>query len=382
MGHLLRIPGPTPIPPQVTQAMAQPMIGHRSQACKDLIKKITPKLNRVFGSASDVLVLTGSGTSALEAAVVNMTDPGDEVLVVVTGAFGGRFASIAEAYGLQVHCHDIEWGKAADPSHVQDHLKQHPGIKTVFLTHCETSTGVLNPVSEIAKTIRKVSDALVVVDGVSSVGGAEISLDKDGIDLLVSGSQKALMLPPGLAFVAVSERARKVIEHVQRPRFYLDLRKYCGNWNDGQTPFTPALSLLMGLDEVLDMQLEEGIDAIFQRHLIMRDMTRAAMKALEIPLLTNEVDASTTVTSVKPTAFDAEAFRKTVHESFGLLLAGGQQHLKGEIFRIGHMGYCTPEDILETIKRMEAGLKKMGVPFESGAGLEAAERKWKEAMHA
>ncbi|WP_181350746.1 alanine--glyoxylate aminotransferase family protein [Thalassobacillus sp. CUG 92003] len=372
--EILRIPGPTPIPPRVSQAMSQPMIGHRSQRCKDLLKDIAPKLNPIFGTQEDVIVLTGSGTSALEAAVVNTTMPGDEVLVVVTGAFGDRFASICEAYGLTVHRHDVTWGDAVQVEDVSSYLNQYPGIRAVFVTHCETSTAVLNPVKEIANQVHEQSDALVIVDGVSSIGGADLKLERDGIDLLVSGSQKAMMLPAGLSFVAYNHRTWSIIEENTRPRFYLDLRKYRGKLQEGQTPFTPALSLLFGLNEALDLMHEEGLESVYERHHLMKRMARAAFQALGLPLLTTEEAASPTVTSVKPERFDAEQLRKVVHEEAGLLLAGGQQHLKGKIFRIGHMGYCTPADVLQAISIIELGLKQLGQEIELGAGVAAAEK--------
>ena len=370
---LLHTPGPTPIPPSVERAMNQPMIGHRGQKCKDLLKSIAPRLKPVFGTSGEVLVLTGSGTSALEAAVVNTTKPGDEVIVVVAGAFGERFAKICETYELHVHRIDVEWGRAVDVAQVDQTLQSSKQVKAVFLTHSETSTGVMHPVESIAERVNERSDALVVVDGVSSVGGALLDMDRFGIDLLVSGSQKAMMLPPGLAFVAMSDRAWQTIQNNDRPRFYLDLRSYYDRLGEGQTPFTPALSLLFGLEEVLQLIEEEGVQQVVDRHLLMQQMTREACRALNLPLLVSEQEASTTVTSIRPQTFEAEQLRKLANEEFGLILAGGQKHMKGEIFRIGHMGYCRPANVFQYISVLEVLLKRLGHDFNPGAGSAAAQ---------
>lgn len=370
---LLHTPGPTPIPPSVERAMTQPMIGHRGPKCKELLLDLAPRLKPVFGTSGDVLVVTGSGTSALESAVVNTTNPGDEVIVVVAGAFGDRFAQICETYQLNVHRIDVEWGQAVDPAQIESFLQTYANTKAVFLTHCETSTGVMHPVEEVAAGVKEVSDALVIVDGVSSIGGAAVDMDRSGIDLLVSGSQKAMMLPPGLAFVAVGERAWEVIEKNERPCFYLNLKKYKSSLDGGQTPFTPALSLLFGLEEVLSLIEEEGLKNVHQRHQIMKHMTREACKALNLPLLVSDEDASSTVTSIRPQTFEAEQMRKLANEEFGLIMAGGQKHMKGEIFRIGHMGYTRPANVLQYISLLEILLKRLGHEFEPGAGSAAAQ---------
>ncbi|TGB01246.1 pyridoxal-phosphate-dependent aminotransferase family protein [Halobacillus salinus] len=377
---LLHTPGPTPIPPSVERAMNQPMIGHRGEKCKELIQSIAPRLKPVFKAERDVLILTGSGTSALESAVVNTTNPGDEVVVVVAGSFGDRFAKICETYELVVHRIDVEWGKAVDVAEVEDVLRANGETKAVFLTHSETSTGVMHPIEAIAARVNEISEALVIVDGVSSIGGATLDMKRFGIDLLVTGSQKAMMLPPGLAFVAMSNRAWERIQTTSRPRFYLDLRSYEGRIGDGQTPFTPALSLLFGLEEVLTLIEEEGgIDSVAERHQLMQKMTREACRALQLPLLTSDEEASTTVTSIHPQTFEAEQLRKLAREEFGLILAGGQKHLKGEIFRIGHMGYTRPANVLQYISILEIILKRLGHTFEPGAGTAAAQEAYLDA---
>lgn len=370
----LRIPGPTPIPPSVQQALSRPMSGHRSNETSELFASLQPGLHKVFGTTQDVLILTGSGTSALEAAVVNTVQAGDEVLVIVTGSFGERFVGICEAYDITVHRLDVEWGKSFQVEDVKEHLKKHPAVKAVFATFCETSTGVINPISFLSKAVNEVSEALTIVDGVSCVGGVQTRMDDWGIDILVTGSQKALMLPPGLAFIAASDRAWKCIEMNSGRGFYLDLIKYKKDLKQGSTPFTPAVSLLYGLDEALKLLDAEGYSQVFARHTLMKDMTRAVFRALNIPLLTNDEDASETVTAVEPDDFDADVFRKVLKNEFGLSIAGGQGRLKGKILRIGHMGYCSPADMLQTLAMMEIGLLKIGKKIELGKGVAAAQQ--------
>lgn len=372
--NLLRIPGPTPIPPSVTRAMTQPMIGHRSEEAKELFKRVKEKVKPVFGTKEDVIILTGSGTSGLEAAIVNTTDAGDEVLVIVTGNFGERFAQICETYQLNVHRLEVEWGEAANPNDVKEYLQNHNHIKAVFATSCETSTGVLNPIEDISKAVREVSDALVVVDGVSSVGGAETCMDDWGVDVFVTGSQKAMMLPPGLCFIAASERAWDAINANGRPRFYLDLRRYAKD----PAPFTPALSLLRGLEEAMDLIEEEGLDHVYERHMTMMQMTRAAAKALGLKLLTTDKDASPTVTTIMPEDFEGDALRKQLKKEFDLDLAGGQKILKGKVIRIGHMGYATPADVLQVISLLETGLQRIGKDIKPGQGIAAAQEVYLE----
>lgn len=370
----LRIPGPTPIPPSVQRAMAQPMIGHRGNETSELLRSIKPRLKKVFGTEQDVMIVTGSGTSGLEAAVVNAVKPLDEVLVIVTGSFGARFVKICEAYGIRVHKYEVEWGKAFDPFEIKEYLRSLSNVSAVFATYCETSTGVMNPIHKLAAAVKEVSDALIIVDGVSCVGGVETRMDDWGIDIMVTGSQKAFMLPAGLMFIAASERAWNVIYSNPNRGFYLDLSKYKDDLAKDTTPFTPALSILFGLDQALDMMETEGLENVYGRHTLMKEMTREAFRALAIPLLTNDEDASDTVTAIKPDDFDAEVFRKVIEKEFRLTVAGGQERLKGKIFRIGHMGYCSPADVLQTLGMIEIGLMKAGKKIELGKGVAAAQR--------
>jgi aspartate aminotransferase-like enzyme len=372
--QILRIPGPTPLPPSVIRAMNHPMHGHTSEETVALMKRLVEKIKPVFGTAQEVAIIGGSGTAGLETAVANAVKPGDEVLVIVTGAFGERFMDICGSHGIKAHRFDVEWGKAANPSAIQNFLKGHKDVKAVFMTHSETSTGVLNPVPELAEAIRETGDALIIVDGVSSVGGVDIQMDQWGVDFFITSSQKSMMLAPGLAFVAVSERAWQTIEANKHPRFYFDLLKYRESLGKDTTPFTPALSLMYGLDQVLDLMHQEGLENVYARHELMKNMTRAAFKALDIPLLAEDEAASPTITAVKPNDFNAEDFKKVLKEEFNLVIASGLQKLQGEIFRVGHMGYCTPADMLQTISAVEIGLQKLGKDITLGAGIIAAQK--------
>ncbi|MGD8189157.1 pyridoxal-phosphate-dependent aminotransferase family protein [Brevibacillus ginsengisoli] len=371
---ILRIPGPSPIPPRVQQAMSRPMIGHRSGQFSKLFADTAAKLKPFFGTTQDVLVVTGSGTSALEMAVVNTVQPGEEVAVLVSGAFGERFAKICERFGIIAHRLDVAWGEAITPEALAPFLADKPQVKAVFATYCETSTGVLNPIEELAKVVHEKTDALFIVDAVSCLGAVPCEMDEWGLDIVVTGSQKAFMLPTGLAFIAVSERAWNVIDQTKAQAFYLDLKAYRKSFAEKSTPYTPAVSLVFGLEEVIAMMEEEGLANIIKRHELMRDMTRAAMSALGIPLMTKEEYGSTTVTSLDPQGlFDAEELRKVLRTKHNLVIAGGQQHLKGKIFRIGHMGYCEPLDVIQIVAAIEMALKQIGFEVELGKGVKAAQ---------
>ncbi|HSJ38640.1 MAG TPA: alanine--glyoxylate aminotransferase family protein [Planococcus sp. (in: firmicutes)] len=374
--QILRIPGPSPIPPSVNRAMAQPMIGHRGKSTSDMLADIRPKLKRIFGTEQEVLILTASGTAGLEAAVTNAVAPGEEVLVLVTGAFGERFVDICRAYNIFTHIVETEWGKAAKASDITGILEANKGIKAVFMTYCETSTGVLNPIKELAAEIRGKSEALVIVDGVSCIGGVETKMDEWKLDIVVSGSQKAFMLPAGLAFVGVSERAWAKIETNRQPRFYLDLKKHRDQLQKDSTPYTPALSLLFGLQQSLVLIEEEGLENVYARHHLLMKMARAAFKELGIPLLTTDEDASPTVTAIQPEDFDSEEFRKILKKEFAMEVAGGQKILAKKIFRIGHMGYCSPADLLQAIAAVEIGIAKTGKGIQLGSGVRAAQQEY------
>ncbi|ATO51144.1 alanine--glyoxylate aminotransferase family protein [Brevibacillus laterosporus] len=371
---ILRIPGPTPIPPRVQQAMNRPMIGHRSGQFSQILSDVAEKIKPVFGTTQQVYVLAGSGTSALEMSVVNTLQAGDEAIVTISGAFGERFAKICERYQIKVHRLEVAWGEAITPELLQDFLVQHPMAKAVFATYCETSSGVLNPIPELSQVVKTHSNALFIVDAVSCLGAVPCEMDEWGLDIVVTGSQKAFMLPTGLAFIAVSEQAWKRIEQITPQAFYLDLKAYRKSMAEQTTPYTPAVSLVFGLEEVVAMLDEEGLPQVFARHELMKKMTRAAMRALGLPLMTADAYASPTVTSVDPgDLFNAEELRKILRTKYNVIIAGGQQHLKGKIFRIGHMGYCDPQDMLTVISLIEISLQQIGYETTLGAGVRAAQ---------
>lgn len=370
---ILRIPGPTPIPPQVEQAMARPMVGHRSGEFSKLFTETAERLRPVFQTSQEVLILAGSGTAGLEAAVANTVSPGDTVLVCTAGNFGERFVKLAKTYGAHVLTVDAPWGQAIDPQQVADALIAHPEVKVVFATHCETSTGVLHDVHAIAEQVRH-TEALLVVDAVSSLGAARLPMDEWGLDIVVTGSQKALMLPPGLCFLALSDKAWAAVAQNEAPRFYFDLNAYRKKLAERTTPYTPSVSLLFGLSEVLNLIEQEGLPQIYARHLLMQRMVRDAIHALQIPLFTADAVSSPTVTAIASNGFDVEKVRKFLREDFGIAVAGGQQHLKGKIFRIGHMGYASPVDMLQVLSALEIALVKAGAQIELGAGVRAAQQ--------
>lgn len=371
---ILRTPGPTPVPGRVQAAMNQPMISHRGNEFTKLFYETTERLKTIFGTKQEVYIVTGSGMSVLEAAVVNTVSPGDEVIVVVAGAFGDDFASVCERYGAITYRLDIPWGEACEKQRLTDFIKQHPNVKAVFATYCETSTGVLNPIEQLAQSVQENSSALFIVDGVSCIGGVNAEMDKWGIDILVTGSQKAMMLPPGLAFISVSKRAWNVIENNKTPSFYTHLSTYRDYYIKGQTPSTPAVSLIMGANETCEIIEEEGLANVVQRHKVMKEMTRSAVKALELPLLTSDEDASPTVTAITSNGdFSIERLRNLLKDEFNIAFAGGVKKLEGQLLRFGHMGWCFPSDVLTSIALIELGLKRMNVTIETGAGVKAAE---------
>ena len=372
---ILRHPGPTPIPKKVELAMAQTMISHRSEEFVKLYRETTERVKPIFGTKQEIMLLPSGGTAALEAAVVNTVSPGEEIVVITVGAFGDYFVSICEKYGLTVHKLEKNWGEACTEDELIDFLKPLSNIKAVFATHNETSTGILNPIKQLANAVREHSDALFIVDSVSGIGGVSAQMDEWGIDILVTGSQKAMMLPPGLALLAVSEKAWKVIEANHSTAYYLNLLSYRDWAEKGMTPNTPAVSLIMGLSAVCDLIEEEGgIAETAERHEVMKNMIRASMKALSIELLTSDEFASPTITAIRtPEGLDLATYLGHLKKEYRLDFAGGLGPLQGEIFRFGHMGYCFPGDVLQAVSLMEAGLQDLAYAFESGAGVKAAQ---------
>jgi aspartate aminotransferase-like enzyme len=371
----LMIPGPTPVPERILQAMNRPMINHRGPEFAKMFKEIEDGAKYIFQTKNDILIFPSSGSGGMEASVVNILSPGDKVLVLNVGAFGSRWVKILKAFGANVIEERIERGKAIDPSRVAELLSQDKNkeIKAVFLQHNETSTGVLNDVENIAKEINK-HGAMIVVDAVSGLGAADLKTDAWGLDIVCAGSQKAFMVPPGVSLISISERAWKANENAKMPRFYWDFKLAKDFAVKGQTPVTPALSVLYGMHEAVKMIQEETLQGIFGRHKKLANATRAGVKALGLKLLAEEKNASKSVTAVVPSnGMDPEQVRKIMREKFGVVLAGGQEELKGKIFRIGHLGYIDILDILATFGALELVLSELGVKINIGEGAKAAQ---------
>lgn len=373
--NILRHPGPTPIPKRVELAMNHNIMSHRSAEFVALYHETINKVKPIFGTKEDVLLLPSGGTAALEAAAVNTVAKGEDVVVITVGAFGDYFVSICERYGFNVHKLEKSWGEACTAQDLAHFLVGLPPIKAVFMTYNETSTGILNPVDELAKVVHEHTDALVIVDGVSCIGGVEAKMDDWGIDILVTGSQKSMMLPPGLSFVALNQRAWQVIEANQTEAYYLHLLSYREWAKQGMTPNTPTVTLIYGLREVCKLIEEEGgIAQSAARHTLMRDMTRAAMKALNIPLLAEDAYASPTITAIKaPQGIEISTLLTHLKQHYHIDFAGGLGSLQGHIFRFGHMGYCFPSDVLQAVSLIEAALQDLHYTFTPGAGVIAAQ---------
>lgn len=357
----LRIPGPTPVPQSVLDAMGRQMINHRGPEFAQLMQKVTSQLRVFFQTDNDVLVLTAAGTGGLEAAVVNCMSPGDRVLAVSVGVFGDRLAKIAKSFGADLVKLDFPWGAAADPAVIEDKLRTDRSIKTVMVTHNETSTGVTNDLETIGRIVRE-HDKLLIVDAVSSMGAVDIPVDRWGCDVVVTGSQKAWMIPPGLSMVSVSPRAWEAMDKATMPRVYWDLKAAKKYLEKGQTPWTPAVSLLYGLSAALDMMTEEGLANIIERHKRIGAYTRAGLKARGLELfVADERYASNTVTAFKiPSGIDGADLVKRMRTEHGVVVAGGQQDLSGKIARVGHLGYVSQADIDSVFKALDAVLPQMG----------------------
>ena len=370
----LRIPGPTGLPPSVRVAGGRQMINHRGPEFAAMLERILTGMKPFFGTTSDVAMITTAGSGGLEAAVVNTLSPGDAVLGVSIGSFGDRFAKIAGIYGADVTKLDAEWGYAAAADEIREKLRAMPAVKAVLLTHNETSTGVMNPIRELAAAVRdERPEALILVDSVSGLGAVPFEMDAWGVDVVVTGSQKAWMSAPGLAMVAASPRAWTAMEQATMPRFYLDLRAHRESHAAGQTPFTPAIAVVYQVDEGLRLMAEEGATSIFARHEACAAAARAGLTALGFELLADAAVASRTVTAaLVPDDLDWKAFNGEVKRR-GVVLAGGQGKLTGKIFRLGHLGSVTVEEILGALSTLEFASLSTGRAIQPGASLAAAQ---------
>lgn len=379
--HYLMTPGPTQVPEASLLAQARPIVHHRSPAYTELLLETLDGLKYVFQTRRDIMLFSSSGTGAMESAVANLFSPGERVLVASTGNFGERWIKICKAYNLDVVALEYEWGQRFNPADIEAKLYDDPSIKGVFVTHAETSTGVVNEVRKVAEITSK-SSAVLVVDAVSGLGACEFRMDEWGIDVVVSGSQKALMAPPGLAFASVSERAWELVEKSTSPRFYFDYRAYKKALDkpSPQNPYTPAICTIMALGESLRLIKEEGIENVWERHRILAKATREGIKALGLRLFSPDDEMCNAVTAVNaPEGIDGSQIVKSVREKHGVWLAGGQGKLKGKIFRIGHCGFYLPGDIIVTLASLERSLLELGYQLEAGASLIAAQKVFVEA---
>lgn len=370
--NYLLTPGPTPLPPEVLEAMSRPIIHHRTPQFQAVLKEATEGLKYVFQTKNDVFILASSGTGAMEAAVINLLSPGDCALAIQGGKFGERWTEICKAYGINAEVIDVEWGKAVDPALIQKKLKNNPKIKAVFTTLCETSTGVANDIEAIGKVVKD-TDAALVVDAISGLGAIDLKCDGWFCDIVVSGSQKGLMLPPGLGFISVSPKAGKLIEVSKSPKYYFDLKEAKKALDKTDTPFTPAITLIIALCEALKMVRQDGLEKVFLRHKKMADATRAAVSALGLKLFAPDASSDVVTAVVVPVNLDGEKLVKTMRDTYGVTIAGGQAELKGKVFRIAHMGFIEEFDIIVGISCLEKVLKQMGYSFEFGAGVKAAQ---------
>lgn len=355
----LRIPGPTPVPREVAEAGAAEMINHRGPEFAAMLARCGEGLKRVYQTSNDVVALSASGTGGMEAAVVNHVSPGDRVLVVTIGVFGKRFLQLVQTYGGDPVELAFEFGTAAVPEQIDEALKADGSIRAVLVTHNETSTGVTNPLRDIAEVVRR-HDRLLIVDAISSLSSIELDMDGWGLDVVVSGSQKGWMVGPGLAFVGVSDRGWEAQERCTTPRFYFDLKRARASAEKGQTPWTPAIPLFFQLDHALGMMFEEGLEAIYARHHALAEMTRNGVQAMGLRLFGQEGFRSDTVTSIlPPDGVNGDDIRKVAREQFDTVFAGGQQNLGGKIFRFGHLGYVNEADVQAGLDALEGSLRTM-----------------------
>jgi aspartate aminotransferase-like enzyme len=374
--RFLLTPGPTPVPPEVLLASAEPVVHHRAPRFTEILKDVIGGLKYVFQTENDVVIFASSGTGAMEAAVVNTVSPGDEVLVAACGNFGERWNNLATTWGAAVTLLDYEWGTRVEPRDIAAALKLNPRIKAVFVQHSETSTGVVNDIAAIGAIVAE-TPALLVVDAISGLGASDLKTDEWRVDVCVSGSQKALMTPPGLAFVAVSEKAWPVIEANSAPRFYFDLVSYRKKMtgDSAQTPYTPAVSALVAQNKAIQMIREEGLENVFQRHRVLSRAAKEGMKALGLELFGPDDPEANSVTAVRvPEGVDGTKIGKLARDRYGVWLAGGQGRLKGRIFRLGHCGYFGASDIIVGLATVEMVLAQLGYDVLFGASLAAAER--------
>ena len=368
---LLMLPGPTTVDPRVLAAMSKAVVNHRGAKYGEILTETTELMSKVFQTPNKSYLLTGSGTAAMEAAIANTVAPGEKMLNVVGGKFGERFMKIAKTHGIDAQELAVEWGTAVTPKQIEEVLDENEDIKAISVIHNETSTGVAAPIEEIGKVMKNY-DTLYIVDTVSSLGGDYVDVEKFGIDVCVTGSQKCLAAPPGMAAITLSDDAWKAVDNVETNTFYLDLKaaRKSGDKTPPETPYTPSVSLTYAMNEALKITLEEGLENRIARHHKAANASVAAVKALGLELFADEAVSSATVTAVKmPEGVTDADFRGTVRDKYGVELAGGQDHLKGNIFRIGHMGCISYKELVQTFAAIGMTLKGLGAIEDAGAGV-------------
>ena len=367
----LLAPGPTAIPPEVLLKMAEPIIHHRNPLFEAVMEEVRANLKYLFGSKNEVLMFASSGTGAMESAVTNTLSAGDKAICIRSGKFGERWANICKAYGVEAINIDLPWGDILDPADIEKALKSNPGVKAVYMQATETSTGARFPVKEVAAIVKNYPETLMVVDGITGIGVFELPMDAWNIDVLVGGSQKALMLPPGLAFAGVSDKAWGFNKTSKLPKFYFNWAKELANLEKNQTNFTPAISLIIGLRESLKMIKEEGLENVYKRIDVLAKATREGAEALGLKVFAK--NPSPAVTAIcAPEGVDGQAIYKTLWKKYGVTGAGGQDQLKGKIFRIATLGYADKYDVITAVAALEFTLRDLGYKFHMGAGVAKA----------
>ncbi|MEW6543005.1 MAG: alanine--glyoxylate aminotransferase family protein [Nitrospirota bacterium] len=369
----LLAPGPTPVPPEVLLAMARPVIHHRAPEFAQLFGEVREDLKWLFQTRNDVLTLAASGTGGMEGSVANFLSPGDKALVVNGGKFGERWGKLCKTFGVQVTEIKVEWGRSVDPQQVSDALKKDPAIKAVYVQASETSTGVAHNVKALAEVVKPRESTILVVDAITALGVFDIKTDAWGLDVVVTGSQKALMLPPGLAFVSVSEKAWQLAEKAKNAAFYFNFKKERESQSKNQTAYTPAVSMILGLQEVLKMFKAEGLEAVFARQARLAQAMREGVKAAGLALFPKESPSDALTAVSAPEGVDGQAIYKNLRVQYGITAAGGQDHLKGKIFRISHMGYMDTFDVITALAATEMVLKGLGHPVKLGSGVAKAQ---------
>ncbi len=372
-------PGPTPVPESVMLKMAQPIIHHRNPEFKKIFAELNENLKYLFQTKEDVFTLTSSGTGAMESSVANIINENDKAIYVNGGKFGERWGHLIKTFGgIPIEIRK-EWGNPPTVDEILDTLKKHPDVKAIYLTHSETSSGTVTDVKTIAEEVHRISDALVIVDGITSIGAIELRMDEWGLDICITGSQKGLMIPPGLAFIAVSQRAWNKINQTENKTFYLSLKKAKAALETGDTPWTPAITLVIGANEALKLIRQEGIENIWKRHARLAEGIRTGVKALGLKLLSK--NPSNAITAVlMPEGIEFKKFNDALKYEFGITVAGGQENYKGKLFRISHLGYYDELDMISMISALEFTLQKVGFKFEPSSGVSAIQKYFVENL--